>query len=76
MKSAVDIIDNKNKEIDRLKAYIKLKDDALEEAYETLAHSKVFVVSRQKIKKPEGEYWYDYALDVVEKALSKDGWKK
>jgi hypothetical protein len=46
------------------------KDEALKLALETLESSRVFVTSREVIKKPEGENWYDSRITAIKEALA------
>ena len=46
------------------------KDGALKLALETLESSRVFVTSREVIKKPEGENWYDSRITAIKEALA------
>lgn len=48
----------------RANAYIGLKV-----ALDTLKSVRIFVTSRQRIKEPEGEEWYDEAIASVEQAI-------
>jgi hypothetical protein len=46
------------------------KDKALRLALETLEGSRVFVMSREKIKQPEGANWYDDRITAIKEALA------
>jgi hypothetical protein len=46
------------------------KDEALKLALETLESSRVFVMSREMIKKPEGADWYDSRITAIKEALA------
>ena len=46
------------------------KDEALKLALETLESSRVFVMSREKIKQPEGADWYDNRIIAIKEALA------
>ena len=46
------------------------KDEALKLAIETLESSRVFVMSREVIKRPEGADWYDSRITAIKKALA------
>ena len=46
------------------------KDEALKLALETLESSRVFVMSREVIKKPEGANWYDSRITAIKEALA------
>jgi hypothetical protein len=54
------------------------KDEALQLALEALDSSRIFVVTKEKLKHPEGVDWYDEAITAIKKALeTKDepvGW--
>ena len=45
--------------------------DAAKEAADTMDFARVFVTSRQRIKKPEGEDMYDEHLARLQKAVSR-----
>jgi chromosome condensin MukBEF ATPase and DNA-binding subunit MukB len=45
------------------------KDEALKLALETLENSRVFVMSREMIKQPEGADWYDNRINAIKEAL-------
>ena len=45
------------------------KDEALKLALETLESSRVFVMSREIIKQPEGADWYDNRINAIKEAL-------
>lgn len=51
---------------------IERKDEALKDALITMHHARVFVNSRQRIRRPEGIDQYDECIDKVAQAL-KDG---
>ena len=44
--------------------------EALKLALETLESSRVFVMSREAIKQPEGENWYDSRITAIKEALA------
>ncbi len=46
------------------------KDEALKLALETLESSRVFVMSREVIKRPEGADWYDSRITAIKEALA------
>ena len=46
------------------------KDEALKLALEALESSRVFVMSREMIKQPEGTDWYDNRITAVKEALA------
>ena len=46
------------------------QDEALKLALETLESSRVFVMSREKIKQPEGANWYDNRITAIKEALA------
>ena len=46
------------------------KDEALKLALETLENSRVFVMSREMIKQPEGADWYDTRITAIKEALA------
>ena len=46
------------------------KDEALKLALETLESSRVFVMSREMIKQPEGADWYDNRINAIKEALA------
>jgi hypothetical protein len=46
------------------------KDEALKLALETLESSRVFVMSREMIKRPEGADWYDSRITAIKEALA------
>ena len=46
------------------------KDKALKLALETLESSRVFVMSREIIKQPEGADWYDNRINAIKEALA------
>jgi hypothetical protein len=46
------------------------KDEALKLALETLESSRVFVMSREMIKQPEGADWYDNRIAAIKEALA------
>ena len=46
------------------------KDEALKLAIETLESSRVFVMSREVIKRPEGADWYDSRITAFKEALA------
>ena len=46
------------------------KDEALKLALETLESSRVFVMSREMIKQPEGADWYDNRITAIKEALA------
>ena len=46
------------------------KEEALKLALETLESSRVFVMSREKIKQPEGANWYDNRITAIKEALA------
>ena len=46
------------------------KDEALNLALETLENSRVFVMSREMIKQPEGADWYDNRITAIKEALT------
>ena len=46
------------------------KDEALKLALETLESSRVFVMSREIIKQPEGADWYDNRINAIKEALA------
>jgi hypothetical protein len=46
------------------------KDEALKLALETLENSRVFVMSREMIKQPEGADWYDNRITAIKEALA------
>jgi len=46
------------------------KDEALKLAIETLESSRVFVMSREVIKRPEGADWYDSRITAIKEALA------
>ena len=46
------------------------KDEALNLALETLESSRVFVMSREMIKQPEGADWYDNRINAIKEALA------
>ena len=46
------------------------KEDALTLALETLENSRVFVMSREMIKQPEGADWYDNRINAIKEALA------
>ena len=46
------------------------KDEALKLALEALESSRVFVMSREMIKKPEGADWYDNRITAIKEALA------
>ena len=46
------------------------KDEALKLALETLESSRVFVMSREIIKQPEGADWYDNRIHAIKEALA------
>ena len=46
------------------------KDEALKLALETLESSRVFVMSREMIKQPEGADWYDNRITAIREALA------
>ena len=43
--------------------------DAIEDATEVMDQVRMFVCSRSRIKKPEGEEWYEGAIKALRKAL-------
>jgi hypothetical protein len=45
------------------------KDEALKLALEALESSRVFVMSREMIKQPEGADWYDSRITAIKEAL-------
>jgi hypothetical protein len=45
---------------------------ALKEAELTMSHSRVFVTSRQRIKRPEGEDLYNETLGHIRDILSRE----
>lgn len=45
------------------------KDEALKLALEALESSRVFVMSREMIKQPEGADWYDNRITAIKEAL-------
>jgi len=46
------------------------KDEALKLALEALESSRVFVMSREMIKQPEGADWYDNRITAIKEALA------
>ena len=46
------------------------KDEALKLALEALESSRVFVMSREMIKQPEGADWYDSRITAIKEALA------
>ena len=46
------------------------KDEALNLALETLKSSRLFVMSRERIKQPEGADWYDSRITAIKAALA------
>ena len=46
------------------------KDEALKLALETLESSRVFVMSREMIKQPEGADWYENRITAIKEALA------
>ena len=46
------------------------KEEALKLALETLESSRVFVMSREVIKRPEGADWYDSRITAIKDALA------
>ena len=44
--------------------------EALKLALETLESSRVFVMSRERIKQPEGADWYDSRIKAIKEALA------
>ena len=48
------------------------QDEALKLALETLENSRVFVMSREMIKQPEGADWYDNRITAIKEALTID----
>jgi hypothetical protein len=44
--------------------------EALKLALETLESSRVFVMSREMIKQPEGADWYDNRINAIKEALA------
>ena len=46
------------------------KDEELKLALETLESSRVFVMSRDMIKHPEGADWYDNRITAIKEALA------
>ena len=46
------------------------QDEALKLALETLENSRVFVMSREMIKQPEGADWYDNRITAIKEALA------
>ena len=46
------------------------KDKALKLALETLESSRVFVMSREIIKQPEGADWYENCITAIKEALA------
>jgi hypothetical protein len=46
------------------------KDESLKLALETLESSRVFVMSREVIKRPEGADWYDSRITAIKEALA------
>ncbi len=55
------------------------KDEALKLALETLESSRVFVMSREMIKQPEGADWYDNRITAIKEALAqpeRDPWRE
>jgi len=45
------------------------KDEALKLALEALESSRVFVMSREMIKQPEGADWYDNRITAIKEAM-------
>ena len=53
--------------------------EALKLALETLESSRVFVMSREMIKQPEGADWYDSRITAIKEALAqseRDPWRE
>lgn len=47
-----------------------MTQEALKLALETLENSRVFVMSREIIKQPEGADWYDNRINAIKEALA------
>lgn len=56
-------------EVERLRAERKQLRSALVRAHDAMGSVTVFVTSRERIKQPEGEAWWDEECDAVESAL-------
>jgi hypothetical protein len=44
--------------------------EVMQMALETLESSRVFVMSRERIKQPEGADWYDNRITAIKEALA------
>jgi hypothetical protein len=64
---------NVEAERNRLAARVVELGRALKECSTMMAHARAFVTSRGRIKRPEGVYLYDQAMDRANCALTSDG---
>lgn len=56
-------------EVERLRADRKILRSALVRAHDAMGSVTVFITSRERIKQPEGEAWWDEECGAVESAL-------